>query len=56
MLCFFTTLAIGHLPPLDMYWVLIIPALRAIEAAFPVLQNHLAEMAIPASIVDQTCG
>ena len=23
----------------------IIPALRAIEAAFPVLQNHLAEMA-----------
>jgi hypothetical protein len=32
-----------------MYCVLIIPALRAIEAAFPVLQNHLAEMAVPAS-------
>jgi hypothetical protein len=27
----------------------IIPALRAIEAAFPVLQNHLAKMAVPAS-------
>jgi len=32
-----------------MYCVLIIPALRAIEAAFPVLQNHPAEMAVPAS-------
>src|SRR6266446_767512 len=29
MLCFFTTLAIGLPPPLDMYCVLIIPALRA---------------------------
>ena len=27
MLCFITTLAIGHLPPFDMYCVLIIPAL-----------------------------
>jgi hypothetical protein len=27
-----------------MYCVLIISALRATEAAFPVLQNHLAEM------------
>src|SRR5712671_3896821 len=44
ILCFFTTLAIGLLPPLDMYCVLIIPALRAIEAALPVLQNHLAEI------------
>jgi hypothetical protein len=44
MLCFFTTLAIGHLPPFDIYCVLIIPALRAIAAAFPVLQNHLAEI------------
>jgi hypothetical protein len=44
MLYFFTTLAIGHLPPFDIYCVLIIPALRAIEAAFPVLQNHLAEI------------
>src|SRR2546426_5394859 len=40
MLCFFTTLAIGLPPPLDMYCVLIIPALRAIEAACPVLRNH----------------
>src|ERR1700682_4403431 len=44
MLCFFTTLAIGHLPPFDIYCVLIIPALRAIAAAFPFLQNHLAEI------------
>src|ERR1700731_3900768 len=28
MLCFFTTFAIGHLPPFDIYCVLIIPALR----------------------------
>jgi hypothetical protein len=32
-----------------MYCVLFIPALREIEPAFPVLQNHLAEMAVPAS-------
>src|SRR6266478_8212963 len=44
MLYFFTTVAIGHLPPLDIYSVLIIPALRAFEAAFLVLQNHLAEI------------
>jgi hypothetical protein len=49
MLCFFTTLAIGQLPPLDIHCVLIIPALRAFVAAFPVLQDHLAEMAVPAS-------
>jgi hypothetical protein len=41
-------LAIGHLPPLDRHCGLIIPAIRAIEAAFPVLQNHLAEMSVPA--------
>src|SRR6202140_1027140 len=29
MLCFFTTLAIGHLPSVGKYCVLIIPALRA---------------------------
>jgi hypothetical protein len=28
---------------------IIIPALRGFEAAFPVLQNPLAEMAVPAS-------
>jgi hypothetical protein len=44
MLSFFTRLAMGHLPLFDMYCVLIIPALRAFEAAFPVLQNHLAEI------------
>src|ERR1700726_1267644 len=44
MLYFFTTLAIEHLPPLEMYCVLIIPALRAIETAFPVLENHVAEI------------
>jgi len=49
MLCFFTTLALGQLPPLDIYCVLIVSALRAFEAAFPVLQNHLAEMAVSAS-------
>src|SRR2546430_1187637 len=48
MLCFITTLAIGHLPPLDMYW-LIVPALRTFEAAVPGLQHPLAEMAVPAS-------
>jgi len=32
-----------------MYYVLIIPGLRAIEAGFPVLQNQLTEMAVPAS-------
>src|SRR5260370_8786364 len=40
MLCFFTTLAIGHLPPLGMYCVLIIPALRAIEAALELVRDH----------------
>ena len=44
MLDFFTTFAIGHLPPFDMYCLLIIPALHTFEAAFPVLQNHLAEI------------
>src|ERR1700681_5037372 len=44
MLCFLIMLAIGYLPPLDMYCVLIIPARRAIETAFPVLQNHVAEI------------
>src|ERR1700732_5515315 len=44
MLFFFTTFAIGHLPPLDMYCVLIIPAFRPVETAFPVLQNHVAEI------------
>jgi hypothetical protein len=29
--------------------VLMIPAPRETEAAFPVLQNHFAEMAVPAS-------
>src|SRR6266478_1780940 len=37
MLCFFTTLAIGFPPQLDMYCALIIPALRPPEAALPVL-------------------
>jgi hypothetical protein len=46
MLCFFTTLAIGNLPlHLDMYCVLIIPAFRAIQAAFPILQNHPSRFA-----------
>src|SRR5881409_1733564 len=47
MLCFFTTLVIGHLPSLDLYWVFIIAVLRAIEAALPVLQNHLAAQPFP---------
>jgi hypothetical protein len=42
-------LALGHLPSGDMHCVLIIPAFRAIEATFPVLQKHPAEMAVPAS-------
>src|SRR6202035_5525783 len=42
MLCFFTTFAIGHLPPFDLYCVLLILPLRASEAAFPVPQNYLA--------------
>jgi hypothetical protein len=49
MLCFLITLVIAHLPPLDMYYELIIRALRAFEAAFSVRQNHLAEMAVLAS-------
>src|SRR5258707_15089935 len=47
MLYFFTTFAIDvflHSMCFDVYCVLVIPALRAIEAAFPVLQNHLAEI------------
>src|ERR1700682_3644686 len=44
MLYFFTTFAIGHLPPLEMYCVLIVARLRAIQAAFPVRQNHLAQI------------
>src|SRR6202051_710946 len=40
MLCFFITLAIGYLPPLGIYCVLIVSALRAFETAFPVLQNQ----------------
>jgi hypothetical protein len=48
MLYFFTTLAIEHLPPFDIYCVLFIPALRAIAAALPVPRNHRAEMAVPA--------
>src|SRR5258708_7184051 len=44
ILCFFTTLAIGLLPPFDMYCVLIIPALRSFEEACPGLQNRLAEI------------
>jgi hypothetical protein len=48
ILCLFTILAIADLPPLDMYCLLIIPAIRAIEAAFPVLRNYLAEMDVAA--------
>src|ERR1700676_4410227 len=40
ILCFFITLAIGYLPPLGIYSVLIVSALRAFETAFPVLQNQ----------------
>src|SRR5260370_988523 len=40
MLCFSITLIIGHLPPFDMYCVLIIPALRAFEPAISVPQNQ----------------
>src|SRR5258706_1825096 len=40
MLCFFTTFAIGHLPPLDMYCVLMIPALRPIETALKLVRDH----------------
>jgi hypothetical protein len=36
-----------------MYCVLIIAALRAFEAAFPVVPDHLAEMALPASSSNQ---
>jgi hypothetical protein len=46
---FFTKVAIGHLPPLDLCCVLIIRAVRAMEATLPILQNHLAEMAVPVS-------
>src|SRR5260370_29874647 len=35
MLCFSITLVIGHLPPFDIYCVLIIPALRAIHGGLP---------------------
>src|SRR5260370_1618498 len=40
MLCFSITLIIGHLPPFDMYCVLIIPALRAFEPTISVPQNQ----------------
>jgi hypothetical protein len=40
MLCFFTTLAIGYLP----LWRADHASGRAIETAFPVLQNHIAEI------------
>src|SRR5260370_7830508 len=40
MLCFSIMLIIGHLPPFDMYCVLIIPALRAFEPAISVPQNQ----------------
>src|SRR6266850_4927129 len=39
MLCFFTTSAIRHLPPFDVYCVLVIPALRAIEAALELVSQ-----------------
>jgi hypothetical protein len=39
-LCFFTTLAIGRLPPLDMYCVLIIGPLRAFDAALELVSQH----------------
>jgi hypothetical protein len=35
MLYFFITLAIGYLPPLGIYCVLIVSALRAFQTAFP---------------------
>src|SRR5438876_11974814 len=47
ILCFFTTLAIGHLPPLDMYSVLTHPF--AHSPRLPVVQNPLARMTVPAS-------
>src|ERR1700730_1068253 len=40
MLYFFITLAIGYLPPLGIYCVLIVSALRAFQTAFSVLQNQ----------------
>src|SRR3984893_18128600 len=40
ILCFFITLAIGYLPPLGIYCVLIVSALRAFQTAFSVLQNQ----------------
>src|SRR6202166_2389359 len=40
MLYFFITLAIGYLPPLGIYCVLIVSALRAFQTAFFVLQNQ----------------
>src|SRR5260370_37329535 len=48
MLFFFTTFAIGLLPPLDMYWVLMIPALRVLKGGLPSPAESLAEMAVPA--------
>src|SRR5260370_15129784 len=39
-LCSCFTLIIGHLPPFDMYCVLIIPALRALEPVISVPQNQ----------------
>src|ERR1700693_20779 len=40
MLYFFITLAIGYLPPLGIYSVLIVSALRAFQTAFFVLQDQ----------------
>jgi hypothetical protein len=43
MLCFITTLAIGHLPPLDVYCVSIIPTLRMRMMA--IVKNRLSYFA-----------
>jgi hypothetical protein len=43
----FMLLAIGHMAPGDMHCVLIIPAIRAIEAAFPVPQKTLPKWQFP---------